>query len=118
VHVAHLDPHDLLNNIHDDLLNIESRRSCPHVIVGYKESTSYFFNLRMRSLLLPVMINSSVDIYNNNKGVSIGMEYIQYVIRFTMFETKSKKEIIDISIPISGSVLQTIKRILESSNQI
>jgi hypothetical protein len=57
-----------------------------------------------------------INIYNNNEGISMGVENIQAMIRFTPFETKSKKEIVNLSIPGLGSLLQTIKQLLESTN--
>jgi hypothetical protein len=46
------------------------------------------------------------------------MNYIQVVINFTTFDSKSKKETINLSIPSLGILLQTIKRLIESTNQV
>ena len=59
-----------------------------------------------------------INIYNNNQSVAIDMKYIQVVIKFTMFETESNKEIVYISIPSLRSLLQIIEELLESKNQV
>jgi hypothetical protein len=59
-----------------------------------------------------------INIYRNNQSVSISMDYIQVVIRFTMFETKSKKENVNLSIPSSRRLLQTIKRLIDLTNRV
>jgi hypothetical protein len=40
------------------------------------------------------------------------------MINFTKFETKSKKQIVDLSIPSSRIFLQTIKRLSKSKNRV
>jgi hypothetical protein len=57
--------------------------------------------------------DNAINIYNKHQGVFIVIEFKHDVIRFTTFETKSKKEIVDLSIKRFGSLLQTIKRLIE-----
>jgi hypothetical protein len=59
-----------------------------------------------------------IYIYNNNQSVSIDVENIQAVIRFTPFESKLKEEIVDLRIPGLVSLIQTIKQLLDSKNII